>query len=64
MPAEDTPAPPRDPLEAALDAAAALAGLSLAPEHRPGVRTHLASGLAIAGRIGAAGREAAPVFRP
>ena len=58
------PAPGADPLDAALAAASALAGLDLAPAHRTGVRTHLATGLAIAERIGDTGREAAPTFRP
>ena len=52
------------PLDAAIEAATALAGLEIAPGHRAGVRAHLETGLAIAGRIGEAGREAAPTFRP
>jgi hypothetical protein len=47
-----------------VEAAAALAGVTVTPEQRAGVRTHLRVGLAIAGRIGRVGAEAAPVFRP
>lgn len=61
-PAADRPSD--DPLDAAVAAAAALAGLTIAEAHRPGVRTHLAAGLGIAARIGETGREAAPTFRP
>lgn len=60
----DTNADAADPLDAALDAAARLAGITIAPEHRATVRLHLETGLAIAERIGPTGREAAATFRP
>jgi len=63
-----------DALDAAIDAAAALAGVTVTTEQRPNVRLHLETGLRIAQGIGAqdigaqgvdrVGREAAPVFRP
>lgn len=50
-------------VDGALDAAPALAGLTVTEAQRPAVRTHLSVGLAIAERIDPTGAEAAPVFR-
>lgn len=51
-------------LDAAIEAASALAGLTICEAHRDGVRLHLSNGLAIADTIGPVPDVAAPVFRP
>ena len=55
-------------VEEYVDRAAAIAGLPIAPEHRPGVIQNLASTLALAALIMDfpldEGVEPAPVFRP
>ncbi len=53
-----------DVLDAAINSAAALAGVTVTDMQRPNVRLHLEAGLRIAKSIGQVGREAAPVFRP
>ncbi|MEL6232971.1 MAG: DUF4089 domain-containing protein [Pseudomonadota bacterium] len=51
-------------LEMLMEAAPALAGLTIDPKARDAVRANLAMALDFAERIDAPGYEAAPVFRP
>ncbi|MEM7696368.1 MAG: AtzG-like protein [Pseudomonadota bacterium] len=54
----------RDPIDTLIEAAPTLVGLTIDDRMRPGVRTHLAASLKIAGAMGPAPKEAAPTFRP
>ena len=55
--------PSDEALDAAIDAASALAGITIPHAYREAVQMHLRNSLAIAEAIGPVGPEAAPVFR-
>lgn len=54
----------RPALDLAIDAAAALSGVTIADASRDSVRMHLSNSLKIAEAIGPVGPDAAPVFKP